>query len=173
MLEKSSVLQIRISQKLKTELEDICKKLGAKQPSVQVRELIEQFVLDNHGYLNDRVTVHIYRPDGYDLGVWRIAMSLRDPGESIWMGAAIPFRFPKLPMRRFQSDKGFEAVVGVPSDTDFANYELGGVFVDGKWYGHVYSNGCPESMNQTSIDEVAQSLRKLIVDLFDRFSKRK
>lgn len=173
MTEKTTVVQVRVSEKLKKELDDICNKLGKKQPSVQVRELIEQFVKDHYGSLEDRLIIHIYRPEGYDNGAWRIAMSLRDPAESYWMGASIPFRLPQLAKRRISSDKGFEAVIGVPHDTDFVNYELGGVFIDGKWFGHIYSNGCPEKDNPTTIEEARIALYQSITELFDKFSNAK
>ena len=46
--EKSTVIQVRLSEKLKQDLDGICKVIGNKQPSVQVRELIEHFVLDHY-----------------------------------------------------------------------------------------------------------------------------
>jgi hypothetical protein len=71
------------------------------------------------------------------------------------------------------SDKGFEAVVGIPDDTDFVKYELGGAFADGKWFGHIYSNGCPEEDNPTSIEDVRGALYDSITNLFDKFLSAK
>lgn len=170
MIEKSTVIQVRMSEKLKQDLDDICKRMGKKQPSVQVRELIEKFVLDHYGYLDDRLVVHIYRPEGYDFGAWRIAMTLRNPAESYWHGSSIPFRLPTLTKRRISSDKGYEAVVGVPNKKDFVNYEMGGAFIDGRWFGHLYSNGCPEEDNPTTINEVRDELHRTITELFDKFA---
>ncbi len=168
MTEKSTVIQIRVSKKRKQEFDDICKTLGNKQPSVQVRELIDKFVLDHYGCLDDRLVVHIYRPEGYD-GAWRVSMVLRDPAESRWGSSAIPFRLPQLAKRRISSDIGFEALVSVPSEKGF-DYEQGGVFIDGKWFGHLYPNGCLEEDNPTAIEEVRSNLHRSITELFDKFA---
>lgn len=170
MSEKSTVIQVRLSEKLKQDLDDICKTVGNKQPSVQVRELIEQFVLDHYEYLKDRLVVHIYRPEGYDFGAWRVAMVLRNPEESCWSGSQIPFRLPKYPNRRLSSDKGYEALVGVPDEKDFVNYEMGGVFVHGKWFGHLYLNGCSEEDNPTPIEQIRDELHQSVTELFDKFA---
>lgn len=169
-MEKASFLRARVSDRLKQDFEDICKVLGNKQPTVQLRELVEQFVREKSDQLDDRIIVHIYRPDGYDLGAWRVLITLRNPEEGLWCGKPIPFALPTLEKRRLDSDKEYQSIVGVPSKEHFVGYGMGGSFINGEWRGHLYSNGIAEKDNPTSIEEVRILLVNVINSLLDKFS---
>lgn len=170
MSDKTTVIQVRLSEKIRDDFEEICKTIGINQPSVKVRQLIEQYVNEQYGLIHDRLIVHIYRPEGYDFGAWRVAMILRNPQESYYGDSPIPFALPELKKRRIASDKDYASVLGIPDEKNFVNYELGGVFHDGRWFGHLYSNGCPEEDNPTSIEDVRAALHKSVTTLFDRFA---
>jgi len=162
--DKSEFLRARVSKQTKSVFEDICAELG-KTATEQLREIIEAFVRREYGRLRDRVTVHIYRPAGYDLGAWRVTIKLRNPDEATWGGAAVPFALPNLPKRRISSDPEYTAVLFRGDQLD-----LGGKFVKGEWRGHLYSNGCPESENPTSVDTVREALASTIDTLVTRFT---
>lgn len=164
---KLELIQTRISVATKADFEAICNKLGLT-PSITVRALIEKFVIDNSQKMEDRLIVNIYKPEGYDLGAWRIMMLLRDPSESFWGGNPIPFELPELDKRRISSDKGFESLVVRNSE-----YRIGGEFDSvGRWCGHVYSNGVFEHDNPTSIESVRTELQNSVTALFDKFKGR-
>ncbi len=40
----------------------------------------------------------------------------------------------------------------------------GGEFVNGEWRGHLYSNGCPEVENPTSIEMVREALANTVME---------
>ncbi|TRC84425.1 hypothetical protein FJV80_17390 [Mesorhizobium sp. WSM4310] len=167
-MEKNSFIKARISSATKLDFESICQELGV-QPTTKARELIEAFVQAEYGRLSDRITVHIYRPSGYDFGAWRVKMRLRNPAELEWEGAPVPFAFPELPSsRRLHPDDGFLAIV---RNVKTGEHSIGGQFVKGRWEGHLYSNGVAEGENQTSIEQVQVALRETINNLLTRFGK--
>ena len=159
-------LRTRVSKQMKNDFDQICRGLG-KTPTEQLRELADAFVKREYGRLSDRISVHISRPHGYDLGAWRALIRLRDPAEMTWGGAAIPFAFPPLPKRLVRSDPEYQAVVYHPETHEPA---LGGKFIDGEWRGHLYSNGCPEPENPTSIEEARAAITSTIEQIIRRFS---
>ncbi|MYM32084.1 hypothetical protein GTP58_27505 [Duganella sp. CY15W] len=165
-MEKTELLRVRVSPRLKADFEEICKTFGNEHPADMLREIVDSFVKLNLDRLGDRVVVHISKPEGYDPGAWRVFVKLRNPDEAIWMGSIVPFRFPQLDKRRLHSDDEYRAVVGLP---DFSGYELGGVFFNGEWRGHLYSNGIEEDQNPTPIDQVKESLRSHITAHLDKF----
>lgn len=160
----SEFLRTRVSETTKRDFEDICQTLG-KTSTEQIRELVEAFVRREFGILSDRVSVHIYQPQRYGDGAWRIIIKLRNPAEMMWGGAVIPFNLPELKKRRLISDPEYLAVVTKQDGQP----DLGGKFDRGEWRGHVYSNGCPESENPTSIEEVRTALHDTIVSIIQRF----
>jgi hypothetical protein len=159
-------LRTRVSAQMKTDFDDICQALG-KTPTEQLRELVSAFVTREYGSLNDRISVHIFRPAGYDYGVWRATVKLRNPAEMTWGGTPIPFHLPDLPKRRVHSDPEYLAVVFDPTTREPT---LGGHFVGGEWRGHIYSNGCPERDNPTPILDVRAKLTSAVEQIIDRFS---
>jgi hypothetical protein len=168
-MEKNELLRARVTPKLKKDFEDICKTYGNKPPAEMLREVVEIFVQSNLSRLGDRILVHIYRPEGYDFGAWRVFVKLRNPDEATWFGSSVPFVLPGFEKRRLASDDEYRSIVGVQNKENFVNYELGGVFIEGEWRGHLYSNGIKEQENPTTIDEVRAGLVDHIAKHLDRF----
>jgi hypothetical protein len=166
-MDKDTFIKARISSRTKSDFDDICQELGV-QPTTKTRELIEAFVKKEYGRLNDRLTVHVYRPSGYQYGAWRIKMRLRNPSEMQFQKTPIPFEFPELRKRRLHPDEGYLSIVTSKKSGELV---IGGHFVDGVWEGHLYSNGIEESENPTSIEDVQAALEKAVTSLVDRFSK--
>lgn len=159
-------LRTRVSSRLKADFDDICRELG-KTPTEQLRELVASFVTREYGHLSDRINVHIFRPEGYDEGAWRVTIKLRDPKEMTWRGKQIPFHLPELEKRLIRSDDEYVAVV---FDKQTNDPTLGGQFNDGEWRGHIYSNGCPESVNPITIYQVREALTLTITQTINLFS---
>lgn len=162
----SEFLRTRVSKQMKSDFDEICRQRG-KTPTEQLRELASDFIRSEYRRLDDRIAVHVSRPVGYDFGAWRIAIKLRDPSEMTWNGTAVPFELPLLPKRLIQSDREYQAVVfgsktGEPT--------LGGRFVGDEWRGSLYSNGCPEQENPTSIEDVKAAITSTIEQIISRFS---
>ena len=166
-MEKDVFLKARVSADLKKDFEEICMTYGVP-PTTKLRQILETFVAQEYGRLHDRVAIHIFRPDGYDFGAWRVTIKLRNPAELEWRGKPIPFEFPKLPQRRIHPDDEFIAVV---RNTGSDALELGGQFVKGVFQGHLYSNGIDEERNPTSIDDVRDALDGAVQELLDRYRK--
>jgi hypothetical protein len=162
----SEYLRTRVSKSMKTDFDEICRELG-KTPTEQLRELVGVFVKREYGRLSDRINVHIFQPTEYEDGAWRVTIKLRDPTEMTWNGASIPFEFPSLPMRRIHSDREYFAVFfPLGTQKPFS----GGKFVCGEWRGHLYSNGCLEAENPTSIEAVRSALTSTIEKVIGQFS---
>ncbi|MBX5210791.1 hypothetical protein [Rhizobium sp. NZLR11] len=165
-MEKDAIIKARISSGTKADFEAICQGIGV-QPTTKARELIEEFVKAEYGRLTDRLTVHIYRPSGYDYGAWRVKMQLRDPSEMQFFSASVPFPLPELPKRRLHPDDGYLSVVSSKT----GGFTLGGQFVGGLWEGHLYSNGVEEDQNPTKLEEVQAALYSTVIALMDRSRK--
>lgn len=166
-MEKDLFLKTRVSADTKRDFEEICSTYGVP-PTTKLREILETFVAQEYGRLHDRVVVHIFRPDGYDFGAWRVTVKLRNPAELEWRGRPIPFEFPQLPQRRIHPDDDYVAVV---RNSGSDALELGGQFVKGVFQGHLYSNGIAEKRNPTSIDDVRAALHDRVQGLLDRYRK--
>ncbi|MER9947374.1 hypothetical protein [Mesorhizobium sp. M0047] len=164
---RTEFLRARVTERTKIDFDAICQELG-KTSTEQMRELIEDFVRENYNVLTDRVVVHIYRPEGYSFGAWRVTIKLRNPADMTWSGTSVPFHLPDLPKRRLISDPEYRSVVegadGQPT--------LGGVFDGPEWRGHVYSNGSEEPENPTPIVQVEKALRDTIISVIGRFSPK-
>lgn len=90
----------------------------------------------------------IFHPDHYDVGAWRIEMSLGH-ATRVAMGNSTPvFDIPQESKRLVVPDKGNLF------DLDPARGRFLGKFVDGIWYGHIYSNGIAEHENPVSIEKM-------------------
>jgi hypothetical protein len=162
----SEYLRTRVPPQTKADFAEICSELG-KTPTEQLRELVEEFIKREYGRLNDRIAVHIFRPADYEDGAWRVTIKLRNPAEMIWGGRSLPFVLPALPNRRLQSDFEYRAIV---FDPNTHKPYFGGEFSAGEWRGHLYSNGCPEGENPTSIEAVAAELTSTVLEVIDRFA---
>jgi hypothetical protein len=169
-MEKTDLFRVRVSPRIKADFEEICKTFGNKPPADMLREIVGTFVQSNLSRLSDRVVVYISRPDGYDFGAWRVFIKLRNPEEATWCGSSVPFSLPtSFKKRRLASDSEYQSVVGVLNEKTFVEYEMGGVFINGEWRGHLYSNGVEEGKNPTTIDEVKSGLVDHISKHLDKF----
>ena len=103
------------------------------------------------------MNIEITQPEGYDFGAWQAIIKLDDAEKEIVKERPLVFKIPRLNYRNILSDDGYR----MPG---FVNDEvtLGGIFKDGIWCGHVYSNGIAEEKNPVSIDSVKIGLEERI-----------
>lgn len=170
-MEKDEFLKTRVSKRLKVDFDDICRTYG-KQPTVQLREMVDDFVRRERHRLGDRVLINIFKPDRYEVGAWRVMIKLRDPEALVWAGQPVPFELPELselPNRRIDSDSKYRAILMKAG----GECRMGGKFVDGIWEGDLYTNGCPEAENPTPIEDVRSELLQIITELLDRFELKR
>ena len=109
--------------------------------------------------------IEISKPESYDPGAWRAEIRLTDEEKLKFAKPTVWFSIPKLPQRAIHPDEGFLTVVG-----DGTSVQFKGVFRDGVWQGHVYTNVVPEAKNQTSINAVKQAFEFEIKKHFALFS---
>ena len=95
---KDTYIRTRLSEVTKEEFDAVCQALQMV-PSEQLRLMIEEFVAKHNRPSASRFLLQVYRPEGYEYGVWRVTVSLRKPAEGLWHGTPIPFELPELPMR--------------------------------------------------------------------------
>lgn len=164
MLEtRDTYIRTRLSERTRADFDAVCKTINIT-PSEQLRILIEKFLEKTIDATRARSVVHIYRPEGYDLGAWRITITLSNPSDGLWNEMPFPFKLPELSSRRIASDKENLAVVN-----DGGKIVIGGKFDHaGIWRGHLYSNGIAEDENPTSIDEVRDVLHDTVKELLER-----
>lgn len=167
-MDKGSVLKARVTELLHADFLAVCQAVGST-PAAQLRLLIEAFVDHRRDYLEDDVKVHLDRPAGYDFGAWKARITLRDGTAMQWMDAPIPFNLPSLPKRRVHPDTGFAVAAGYEEGHASG---LAGIFVDGVWEGHVYTNGVPEEENPTPIEAIAEALRAAVAERIAAFKPR-
>jgi hypothetical protein len=168
VVDKAAVLKARVTESLHADFLAVCEAVGST-PAAQLRLLVEDFVDRKRDYLEDDVKVHLDRPPGYDFGAWKARITLRDRTAMQWMDAPIPFNLPSLPKRRVHPDSGF--AVAASHEVGHAS-GLDGIFVDGVWEGHVYTNGVPEAENPTPIEAVAEALRAAVAERIAAFRPR-
>lgn len=164
-MNKDTYIRTRLSERTKADFDSLCKSLDVV-PSEQLRLMIEAFVSSHSDSGKSRFAIQIYRPEGYDYGVWRVTVSLRNPEDGLWLGTPIPFVLPELPKRLVQSDPEYRAVV-IPNGN--TGPVIGGYFDKGVWRGHIRSNGCEEALNPTGIEQVEDALRAIIDSTLERF----
>lgn len=167
-MEKNDLLRVRVTPRLREDFEAICKTFDMTAADV-LRDIVDRYVQENLPRLGDRIVINISRPTGYDLGAYRVFIKLRFPEEASYNGKPIPFRLPELKMRRMASDDEYRSIVGVPDAKQFVKYEMGGVFINGEWRGHLYTNGIEEKQNPTPIEVVKSVLVESLAEHFDRF----
>ena len=159
---KETYIRARISENSKKNFEFICNQLGVV-PSNQIRQMIDDFI-DQHDQQHDLVTVHIHRPDGYDVGAWRVTAKLTDPAYGLWGGVPIPFRLPNLKYRQINSDEDYIAIVYIDGQPI-----RGGKFLSGIWHGYVHTDTYPEASNPTTIATVKKEIFDCIVNTLKLF----
>ncbi|HEK0625598.1 hypothetical protein AAAA28_20400 [Providencia stuartii] len=89
------------------------------------------------------VTCSITKPDGYQHGAWRIEAKLSTEVKDRLGLSLLPFNPPEMENRRCNPDAKY-----VRADEN----GLFSIFIDGVWYGHLYSNGISENANPVTID---------------------
>ena len=165
LMNKDTYIRTRLGEETKNDFDAVCQALQVV-PSEQLRMMIEEFVARHNGPHTSPYILQIYRPEGYDYGVWRVTISLRNPENGLWGGTPIPFALPELPSRIVDSDPEYRAIV-VP------NVErgpvLGGRFDKGVWRGHIRTNGCEEDLNPTPLQKVKEAIRESIDGILARF----
>lgn len=90
------------------------------------------------------VNCEIYRPDGYQHGVWVIKAKLDDViiEKLMKSNSELSFIPPEMDTRRCNADNSY---VRANQDGLFS------VFIDGYWFGNLYTNGVSEDENKISI----------------------
>ncbi len=157
-MEKSEFLKVRVPQLLKEQIDEIAAAMG-RSVSDLVREHLDKLVTEHQILLNQqRVTVAITKPQGYQDGAWKAVVRLKRPEEAVVFGDPLGFFLPDLPRRRVHPDKGYAAALPKTQD-----YVLGGRLVNGVWEGHIYSNGCAEEDNPTPIEDVQVQIHAAVI----------
>lgn len=103
--------------------------------------------------LPTRVRCSIFRPDGYQVGAWRVELRLSPGIRRFWSGSPFQFEIPQWATRTFQMTREFK----------FGPYE--GRFVDGVWKADLYSNGIKEAENPVGLAEVRRALIQCVENL--------
>jgi hypothetical protein len=164
-MEKSEILKARVSEALHRDFFEVCAASG-RTPAAQLRDLVDQFVAARRSLLEGEVKIHIEQPDDYMHGAWRARITLRSPDAMRFLGAPVPFSLPRLKARRIRPDDGYAVA---SANWDGIGAGLDGVFVDGVWEGHIYTNGIDENDNPTSIAAVAEALKASVTSRINAF----
>lgn len=116
-------------------------------------EPVREFV-----FRGQHVTMAIVQPDDYMHGAWVVRMTTKtSSAEHLLEG--IPLSFPRAEGRIFTPGSIYGGPVRNPQTL---KYELGFRFYSGYSEFHMYSNGCPEEENNTSLDRLAEQLSAVI-----------
>lgn len=101
--------------------------------------------------------LRIFQPEGYSFGAFKVEASLSGDEAEAYAVWPISFHLPELPKRLIHTPLTFVVAASTEAGT-----KLRGIFVNGKWESHVYSNGIAEEENPTKIGDVETELRKAI-----------
>lgn len=164
-MDKSEILKARVSESLHRDFFEVCAAIG-RTPAAALRDLVDQFVASRRNLLEGEVKIHIEQPDDYMHGAWRARITLRSAETMRFLGAPVPFPLPRLDARRIHPDDGYAVAA---ANWDGIGSGLDGVFVDGVWEGHIYSNGIEEADNPTPIAAVAEALKTSVMRRIDAF----
>jgi hypothetical protein len=119
-----------------------------------IRVLKKLPALSHYSWTQNGITVRIYRPEDYDVGAWRVTLSLAENyATQMW---SIPF--PELEYRLFTADPGYIALISAEPD----RWDQAFRFVDGMCELHLYTNGVDEIENPTSLEDVARALINVV-----------
>lgn len=100
--------------------------------------------------VSPRFNCQLYKPDGYEVGAWKLRVSLGDAALECLSGTPLVLKIPALKQRLVLPDQGYRR------DADLMHFK------DGILEAHIYSNGCPEDANDTPIEKVrADIIRKI------------
>jgi hypothetical protein len=153
MNKDEQVLKIRLSDSMKKQFVKACE-IADKEVdlSLRLRMLIREFIKKTSPRRLE-MAVKIWRPNGYDKGAYRVKITIGKKEQQSYKNNPVPFRIPRLRCRMFIADKGYVKAVQLADRA-----ELRGIFIDGVWDGHVYTNGIAEDQNPVSTDVVKASL---------------
>lgn len=96
-------------------------------------------------------------PKGYMHGAYYIEAKLEGKEIPAYRAWPVSFDIPKLPMRLIHTKP--EYLVGASTEH---GVQLNGIFNDGIWVSHIYTNGVEENKNPTSIEAVEVALKSSI-----------
>ncbi len=101
--------------------------------------------------------ISITSPQNYHIGAFHAHVVLRPNEIPEGLPREYPFALPRLEARRISPD-------GAKYRSAPRNHAHGfdGMLVDGEWHGDIYSNGCAEADNPTSIEVVRDELRRAL-----------
>lgn len=113
------------------------------------------------------VRVLYFRPTGYDVGAFRLAVQLTSDERDIVSSAPpVSFEVPKLPKRTIISDRDYEVGAVVDSVP-----ELRGVLTRDGWFGHCYTNGIDEAQNPTPMTDVVDKVAAEVTVALDTMKR--
>lgn len=94
------------------------------------------------------VSCEITKPDEYDVGAWRVKAVLSKQVKNNLGDHQVSFKLPEIENRLCHPERGYLQV-----DKD----GISGVFIDGVWYGDLYSNGIAEKDNPVTLEMYKQA----------------
>ena len=101
--------------------------------------------------------LRVFRPDGYSFGAYKVEASLDASETKAYAAWPISFHIPELPKRLIHTPPNFVVAASTESGTQWR-----GIFVDGRWEAHFYTNGIAEEENPSKIDDVKRELEEAI-----------
>ena len=90
----------------------------------------------------------------YDEGAFAVTIQVEPRWWQDIPVTPVVFDIPKLTDRAIYSDAGYR--IAVPNNK--SDVEIKGALHQGKWMGHCYTNGVPESQNKTPVKDVEAAL---------------
>lgn len=108
--------------------------------------------IENLKKSRDALKIRIQKPENYDPGAWKIEATLSNDITKSISGEVI-FSLPDLPHRFCRADQGFSTARG---------NEICGIFKNGRWEGHLYSNGIAEEKNPSGIKLFEDTIKRNI-----------
>ncbi len=98
-----------------------------------------------------------FRPDGYSFGAHKVEAILDSAESKAYTAWPISFHLPDFPMHRIHTPLNFLVAVSTESGT-----RLRGIFINGRWEAHVYTNGIAEEETPAKINDVKEDLEQSI-----------
>lgn len=98
----------------------------------------------------------ITKPEGYQHGAWRIEAKLSNQVKDRLNNFQFPLRFHPAEMAKRRCDADIK-YVRADDDGRFS------IFIDGAWFGHLYSNGISEDDNPVTIDAYREAFVQNVV----------
>lgn len=161
----SVIFRFRISPELKKRFTEVNQELQPEMsPGKRLQDLMWDFV--NQKGSQSLVKLRVWRPEGYEYGAFAVEAVLTEEGKKKYERNPFPFKIPQLPKRSIHAESGYLfAELNDVEDIDVGSVEgskrkvvLKGIFKDGYWKGHAYTNGISEEKNPTPIGEVHDAL---------------